>query len=289
MNPVGVGKHLVGAGEPVFVIGEIGINHNGDMDIAMQLIEVAANAGANAVKLQKRDPDVSVPANQRDVVRDTPWGEMTYLEYRHRMEFSFEEYKALQAFANQKGLEFFASPWDVPSAEFLLQLGVPAMKIASACLTDKGLLTVLNQMKLPVFLSTGMSTIQEIDQAVNLLQDVPLLLAHATSTYPCPPEELNLKMIRSLSERYSLPVGYSGHEVGIPTTVAAVALGAVFVERHITLSRAMWGSDQSASVEPHGLDKLVRDIRTLELALGDGVKRVFESELIPMQRLRRYM
>lgn len=284
---VKIGEYTIGRDRPVFLIGEIGINHNGDISIARELIDVAAQSGLNAVKFQKRDPDVCVPESQRDLIRETPWGLMSYIDYRKRLEFDFDQYSLLQEYATAKGLEFFASPWDVPSAQFLRDLDVPAMKIASASVTDVELLEFVNRMGLPVILSTGMSSIPEIENAISILDSDTLMLAHSTSTYPCPPEELNLRMIMTLQRDYGRLVGYSGHEIGIPTTVAAVALGAVFVERHITLSRTLWGSDQSASVEAHGLEKMVRDIRTLELALGDGIKQVYESELGPKTRLRR--
>lgn len=270
------------------MIAEIGINHNGDLDIARQLIDVAASAGCDAVKFQKRTPQICVPLEQQQLRRDTPWGEMSYLEYKERIEFGDEEYRAISAHAAAAGLEWFASPWDVPSVEFLERLGVPAHKVASACLTDDELLAALAGTGKPVILSTGMSTLDEIDHAVELLGAEHLVLLHSTSTYPCPPEEANLRTIGTLRERYGVPVGYSGHERGLQISLAAVALGAVAVERHITLDRAMWGSDHSASLEPGGLERLVRDVRVLEQAMGDGEKRVFPGEEEPRRRLRRH-
>jgi N-acetylneuraminate synthase len=283
---VRIGSHDVGSGH-TYVIAEIGINHNGDLDTARQLMQVAAGAGCDAVKFQKRTPELCVPAGQRDVLRDTPWGTMSYLEYRERIEFGTGEYDSIDAWARQLGLDWFASPWDVPSIEFLERYGPVCYKIASACLTDDELLMAARATGRAIILSTGMSTMEEIRHAVGVLGDAPLVLAHTTSTYPCPPHELNLRMMTTLEKEFGVPVGYSGHETGLQTTLAAVVLGAAFVERHITLDRAMWGSDHAASVEPPGLDRLVRDIRIIELAMGDGVKRVHGSELPLRDKLRR--
>jgi sialic acid synthase SpsE len=282
-----IGGRRVGPGQPVYVIAEIGINHNGDLDLARRLIDVAADAGCDAVKFQKRSPEDCVPAEQRDVVRDTPWGRMTYLEYRYRVEFGVAEYEEIDLHCAKRGLHWFASPWDVPSVAFLERFDVVAHKVASACLTDTELLHALRRAGRPVLLSTGMSTLAEIDRAVEILGTDRLVLLHATSTYPLPPGEANLLTIATLGRRYGVPVGYSGHERGLQISLAAVALGAVAVERHITLDRTLWGSDQSASLEPEGLTHLVRDIRILGEAMGDGVKRVFAGEIAPRARLRR--
>jgi len=286
IKPVQVGDRLVGPGEPVYIIAEIGINHNGDMKIAKDLIEMSAKAGVDAVKFQKRTPELCVPEDQRNVMRETPWGTMSYMDYRYKVEFEEKEYKELADFAAGFKVQLFASPWDVVSVDFLAKMNHPVIKIASASITDRELLKKVADSGLPVIMSTGMSTIEQIDAAVELLPKDRLMIAHATSSYPCEPDELNLKMIPVLAERYQVPIGYSGHETGLQSTVAAVALGATFVERHVTLDRAMWGSDQAASVEPSGLQRLVRDIRVVERAMGDGVKKVYESELKPMQRLR---
>lgn len=285
--PVAVGDRMVGDGHPVYVIGEIGLNHNGDVDIAKRLIDVAADAGVQAVKFQKRTPEISTPMAQREQIRQTPWGEMTYLQYRHRIELGREQYEQIAMHAAERGLQWFASPWDEPSVAFLEQMDVPAHKVASASITDHALLRAIVETGKPIILSTGMSTLQQIDTAVETVGTDRLVLMHATSTYPLPPEEANLRMITTLSERYGVPVGYSGHERGLQISLAAVALGAVAVERHITLDRTMWGSDQAASLEPAGLGHLVRDIRIIEQAMGDGVKRVFPGELAPLSRLRR--
>nr|WP_221475543.1 N-acetylneuraminate synthase family protein [Sphaerisporangium rubeum] len=285
--PVGIGGSLVGPGQPVYVIGEIGINHNGDLDIARRLIDVAADAGCQAVKFQKRTPEICVPVEQRDLIRQTPWGEMTYLEYKHRVEFGAAEYAEIGRYCAERGIDWFASPWDVPSVDFLEDMDVVAHKVASASVTDLELLRRLADTGKPLILSTGMSTLEEIDTAVEILGTSKLVMMHATSTYPLPPEEANLRAIVTLRERYGVPVGYSGHERGLQISLAAVTLGAVTVERHITLDRTMWGSDHAASLEPSGLEHLVRDIRIIETALGDGVKRVFPGEEAPKSRLRR--
>lgn len=276
----------IAAGQPVFITAEIGINHNGEMAIAKQLIDAAAYAGADAVKFQKRTPELCVPEDQKNVIRETPWGVMTYMEYRERMEFDFDQYDELGSYARERGMILFASPWDLPSLDFLLSLNHPIIKIASASLTFDDLVIKAAKANKVVVASTGMSTLDQIDHAVNLMQGSNLILCHTTSAYPCDLEELNLRMIPTLRDRYNLPIGYSGHELGLSTSLAAVAMGAVFLERHITLNRAMWGSDQAASVEPIGFAKLVRDVRAIEKSLGDGVKKVYDSELTPMKRLR---
>ena len=287
VSPVRIGSRLVGPGLPVYVIAEIGINHNGDLDIARRLIDVAADAGCQAVKFQKRTPEICVPPAQRDQIRQTPWGEMTYLDYRYRVEFGTDAYAKIATHAAERGLDWFASPWDVESVAFLERADVVAHKVASASVTDLELLAALAATGRPIFCSSGMSTIEQIDAAVAVLGRDRLVLMHSTSTYPLPPEEANLRTITTLQNRYGVPVGYSGHERGLQISLAAVALGAVCVERHITLDRTMWGSDQAASLEPTGLSTLVRDIRILEQAMGDGTKRVFPGELAPLARLRR--
>lgn len=284
---VRIGDRLVGEGQPVYIVAEIGINHNGDVDIAKRLIDAAKLAGCDAVKFQKRTPELCVPPEQRHIPRETPWGLITYMEYRYKVEFGYEQYAEIDRYCKQQGITWFASCWDIPSVDFIEQFHPPCYKVASASLTDDELLLRLNATGKPILLSTGMSTMDEIRHAVSLLDHDRLIIMHSTSTYPCPPSELNLRMIQTLQREFGLPVGYSGHEVGLQTTYAAVVLGACVVERHITLDRAMWGSDQAASVEPGGFMRLVRDIRVIEQALGDGVKRVYESELAARAKLRR--
>jgi N-acetylneuraminate synthase len=285
---VRIGSHEIGDGLPAYVIGEIGLNHNGSVDLAKKLIDVAADAGAQAVKFQKRTPDISTPEHMKNTMRETPWGEMTYLEYRYRVEFDRDQYIEIGDYATLRGLDWFASPWDVPAVEFLEELNVVAHKVASASVTDLDMLAALAATGKPIILSTGMSTMEQIDTAVDVLGTENLVILHATSTYPLPPEEANIRMIPTLRAAYpGIPIGYSGHERGLQISLAAVALGATAVERHITLDRAMWGSDHAASLEPTGFEHLVRDIRVIEEALGDGVKRVFPGELAPMAKLRR--
>ena len=289
MNPfVRIGKHRVGEGNPVYIVAEIGINHNGDVGIARRLIDTAKEAGCDAVKFQKRIPDLCVPEEQKTMLRETPWGLMTYLEYRRRLEFGKREYDLLTRYCRRRRIDFLVSCWDLPSVDMMEAYDPVCYKIASATLTDGKLLTHTGSKKRPVVLSTGMSTMMQIRRAVSLFPKKRLVLAHCTSTYPCEPSELNLKMITTLKRKFSCPVGYSGHEVGLQTTYAAVALGASYVERHITLDRAMWGSDQAMSVGPSGLQRLVRDIRIIEQSLGDGVKKIYAAERPRIERLRNY-
>ncbi len=271
-----------------YIIAEIGINHNGDLDIAKKLIDVASLTGCDAVKFQKRNPDVCVPEHQKGVMRDTPWGEMTYLDYKYRMEFGQDEYDEIDAYCVEKGIEWSASPWDLDSLKFLEQYDLPWIKIPSAMLTKDDLLRECAKTGKRIIFSVGMSNLDEIDHAVTILreEDADFAMLHCNSTYPAPLEELNLKCIQTLKERYDCEVGYSGHEFRLGTTVASVYLGATILERHITLDRTMWGSDHLASVEPQGLIKLVKGVRELETALGDGNKIVTEGELPVRKKLR---
>jgi N-acetylneuraminate synthase len=285
---VSIGGRLVGEGQPVFVIAEIGINHNGSLELAHRLIEGAARAGCDAVKFQKRTPELCVPRDQWEIERDTPWGRMSYIAYKRRVEFGVDEYRQIDKQCADLGLMWFASCWDEPSVEFVQRFSPPCYKAASASLTDLSLLRAMRATAVPLIMSTGMSTSEEIAQAVIEVGPRELLIAHSTSTYPCPIDELNLLMIRTLKHSFpACPIGYSGHERGLSPTWAAVALGATFVERHITLDRAMWGTDHAASIELSSLDRLVSEIRNLQLAVGDGVKRVYESEIPIRKKLRR--
>ncbi|MBF9237692.1 N-acetylneuraminate synthase family protein [Hymenobacter sp. BT683] len=289
MHAVEIGKdRFIGPGHPTYIIAEIGINHNGSVELAKQLIAEAARAGCDAVKFQKRTPELCVPKDQWEKQRDTPWGRMSYIDYKRRTEFGVDEYTAIDDYCRALGIAWFASCWDEPSVDFIEQFQPVLYKMASASLTDRPLLDRVRNTGRPLMLSTGMSTLNEITQAVEWVGYDKLLIAHSTSAYPCPPQELNLRMVPALQALFpATPIGYSGHETGLATTVAAVALGACFVERHFTLDRAMWGSDHAASVEPGGMAKMVRDIRDVEAAFGDGVKRVYDSELEPRRRLRR--
>jgi N-acetylneuraminate synthase len=282
-----LGERLVGDGHPTYLIGEIGINHNGDLEIAKQLIDLAKWAGADAVKFQKRTPELAVPPEQRDIMRETPWGYITYMEYRYKVEFGADEYRAIDEHCKSKGMDWFVSVWDEEAVDFMEDFAPIAYKLPSASLTDYTLIKKVKSTGRPVIMSTGMSTMEEIEKSVAMMDMDKLMLTHTTSTYPCDPEELNLRMIGTLKDKFPCPVGYSGHEVGLVNSAVAVALGACLVERHITLDRAMWGSDQAASVEPGGLQRLVKYIRVTEQSLGDGVKQVYESEMPAREKLRR--
>jgi len=288
IDPFQAGSLYIGPGHPCFIIAEIGINHNGDLELAKRLIDVAVQAGCNAVKFQKRTPEICVPDEQKDQRRDTPWGRITYLEYRHKVEFGQPEFEIIDAYCRDRGILWSASCWDRPSLEFIESFQPSFFKIASPMLTNDELLRAHAHLGRPLIVSTGMSTLQEIDHAAELLGDrVPWMFMHCTSSYPARADEINLRVMDTLRARYRRPVGYSGHEVGLQISLAAAARGADALERHITLDRAMWGSDQAASLEPQGLHRLVRDVRVIETALGDGQKRVYDSE-IPMQAKLRW-
>ena len=282
------GNRKVGDGHPAYVIAEVGINHNGDLETAKKIIDAAVHAGADAVKFQKRTPEVSTPLDQQKQMRETPWGYITYLDYRLKVEFGMEQYRELDRYCREKKIDWMVSVWDEPSVDFMEKFNTPAYKVPSASLTDHHLLKYVRQTGKPLIISTGMSTMEQIHKGVSVIGEDNLVIMHCTSTYPCEPEELNLKMIGTLRNEFSnTPIGYSGHETGLVPSAVAVALGASSVERHITLDRAMWGSDQAASVEPNGFERLVKYIRVTEAALGDGVKRVYESEKGSMKKLRR--
>ena len=271
-----------------YIIAEIGINHNGSLDIAKKLIDIAAVSGCDAVKFQKRNPDVCVPEHQKHVMRDTPWGRMTYLQYKYRVEFGKEEYDEIDSYCRSKNIAWSASPWDMDSLSFLMNYNLPFIKVPSAMITNEELMRGCARSGMKVIFSSGMSNLEETDQAVEWLREekAEFALLHCNSTYPAPLEDLNLRCIQTLRRRYDCEVGYSGHEFRLGTTVASVYLGASILERHITLDRTMWGSDHLASVEPQGLIKLVKGVRELEIALGDGIKRVTEGELPVRKKLR---
>ncbi|MDQ3194040.1 MAG: N-acetylneuraminate synthase family protein [Bacteroidota bacterium] len=288
MAKVGIGNSYIGDGERVYIIAEIGINHNGSVKLAKKLIKGAKSAGCDAVKFQKRTPELCVPKDQWYIERETPWGRMSYIDYRYKIELTNDEYLEIDDYCKKKKIDWFASCWDEKSVDFIEEFDPPLYKAASASLTDINLLMKKRATYKPLMISTGMSTLEEIKTAVKEIGTDKLLIAQSTSTYPCRLEELNLKVIRTLKQIYpEVPIGYSGHETGLAPTCAAVALGATFVERHITLDRAMWGTDQAASVEVVGFHRLVENIRDIERSLGDGVKKVYESELGPRTKLRR--
>ena len=287
MADISINGKLVGDNHPCFIVAEIGINHNGDLEIAKELIRIAKKAGVDAVKFQKRTPECCVPLEQRNLMRETPWGYITYMEYREKVEFNLDQYREIDEFCRENNMFWFASVWDEPSADFIEKFDSPCYKIASALLTNDSLLKHVQSINKPVFLSTGMSTLEEVDHAVEILGKEKLVLLHTCSAYPAHYEELNLRIIPMLQNRYGVPIGYSGHETGLPSTVAAVALGACMVERHVTIDRAMWGSDHAASLEPNGITRLVRDIRLVETSLGNAEKKVLPREIPIRLRLRK--
>lgn len=283
-----IGDRTIGDGHPAFIIAEIGINHNGDLNVAKRMIDAAVHAGVDAVKFQKRAPEIATPPGQQNQMRETPWGYITYLDYRRKMEFGEAEYREVDRYCREKGILWLVSVWDETSVDFMGKFDTPAYKIPSASLTDHNLLRHVRRTGKPVIISTGMSTMRQIREGVDAVGLENLVILHCTSTYPCEPAELNLRMIATLRNEFpNNPIGYSGHEVGLVTSAVAVALGASMIERHITLDRAMWGTDQAASVEPVGFERLVKYIRVSEASLGDGVKKVYESEMPSLKKLRR--
>jgi N-acetylneuraminate synthase len=276
--------------EQPYLIAEIGINHNGDMQIAKRLMDAAFACQWDCVKFQKRNPDVCVPEAQKGLMRDTPWGRMTYLEYKKRIEFGQEAYDQIDAYCKLKPLDWSASVWDMDSLSFLVErYDVPFLKIASAQISDLKLVEAVAKTGKPVIMSTGMSTIEEVDQGVNVLMkhSSNYLLMHTNSAYPTPDNEINLRIMETLKERYSCPIGYSGHEYGVEPSVIAACLGAKVIERHITLDHNMWGTDQAASLEIDGMDKLRRRVSRVRSYLGTNEKRITESELPIREKLKK--
>ena len=273
----------------VFFIAEIGINHNGSLGLAKDLIREAHSAGCDAVKFQKRNPDVCVSDAQKGVMRETPWGTMTYLDYKHRIEFGRQEYDEIDSLCRQLGIAWSASAWDTGSQVFLRSYERPFNKVASAMLTDLDFLRMVAAEGLFTYVSTGMSTIDDIRRAVEIFsaQGTPFELMHSVSTYPAESAHLNLATIITLRQLFRVPVGYSGHEASVSPSIVAAALGATSIERHITLDRSMWGTDQAASLEPAGLRQLVGAIRKLPVEVGDGQKRFLDEEKLIAAKLRR--
>lgn len=283
---VKIGEAIVGDGHPLYITAEIGINHNGDVDLAKKLISVAKESGCNAVKFQKRTPEICVPEHQKNVFRETPWGYISYLDYRRKVEFGKKDYEEIDRYCSNVGITWFASAWDEPSLDFLESFGVPCHKIPSAHLTNDALLRRTAKTGKVAILSSGMSTMDEVRNALSHFDSSKVIMCQSTSTYPAVDSELNLRVISSFRKNLDCVIGYSGHEVGLATSYAAAVLGAAFIERHVTLDRSMWGTDQAASLEPQGLLRLVRDIRAIELAMGDGEKKVYDSELSIRKKLR---
>jgi len=277
--------------QSIYIIAEIGINHNGSLDIAKKLIDIAKVAGCDVVKFQKRNPDVCVPEHQKTVMRDTPWGRMSYLDYKYKVEFGQNEYDEIDIYCRDRNIEWSASPWDLDSLDFLNHYNIPFIKIPSALITDLELLQATAETDKKIIISTGMSTMEDVELAVKTIKsvnkNVDFALLHCNSSYPAPNNDLNLRCIQTLQEKFQCDVGYSGHEFGLTTTIASVCLGATIIERHITLDRTMWGTDQMCSVEPQGLIKLVRGVRELNNAMGDGKKIVTETEIPIREKLRK--
>jgi len=287
MKEIKIRDIVISEKSPILFIAEIGINHNGSLENAKKLIDMAKLCNVRVVKFQKRTPELCVPEHRKNLIYDTPWGEITYLEYKKKVEFGKEEFEVIDKYCKEKNMIWFASPWDIPSVEFLEEFDVPCYKIASAKLTDRDLLEKISSLDKPILLSTGMSTEEQIDKAVNILRDNDLILMHCNASYPANPEELNLLCIKTLKQKYpDLIIGYSGHEVGLAPSLIAAELGAKVIERHITLDRSMWGSDQAASLEYPGLRRLIRDLNMLDKWKGDGIITITEAEKLVMKKLR---
>jgi N-acetylneuraminate synthase len=291
MKSISLAGHLIGENQPVYMIAEIGINHNGDLQIAKKLIDAASATNWDCVKFQKRTPALCVPEHQKNMMRDTPWGRMTYLEYRYKVEFEKDQYDYIDRYCLEKPISWTASIWDLESLKFLALYNIPFIKIPSAKLTEHEFLKESSLTGIPIILSTGMSTVEEIDEAVNILEKNSkgnYVLMHANSSYPAPASELNLRVINFLRERYGSLVGYSGHEHDLEPSVIAASLGACVIERHVTLDHNMWGSDQAASLEVHAMDMLLKRIKDVNLFLGDGTKKITEKEMDVRMKLRGY-
>ena len=274
--------------DEVYTIAEIGINHNGDMQIAKRLIDASFSCGWSAVKFQKRDPDVSVPDHQKDVLRQTPWGEMTYLDYKKKIEFGSEEYAYIDTYCREKPIDWTVSIWDLPSLDFIMRFSVSFLKIPSAHITNLELVEAMSRSGVPLIASTGMSTVEEVDACVEVMaaHSSNFALLHCNSTYPALDNELNLRVITTLQERYGCPVGYSGHEYGVEPSVLAVVIGAMIIERHVTIDHNLWGTDQASSLEIEGMDKLLRRIRSVKSIMGSAEKVVGDSEMEVRKKLR---
>ena len=272
----------------IFIIAEIGINHNGDIELAKKLIDAAVQAGCDAVKFQKRTPEICVPEKMKTTMRETPWGLITYLDYKKKIEFNENEYDLIENYCKQKGIAWSASAWDIESLRFLDKYNLPFNKVASALATHLEFLNEVAKRKTLTYVSVGMCDYEDIDAIVKIFKSYscPLVLMHTISTYPAQDKDLNLKMIQTISSKYNLPVGYSGHESSVSPSVVAASLGAVAIERHITLDRSMWGTDHSASLEPSGLNQLVGAVRKVPIVLGDGVKKIIEGELEAAKKMR---
>ncbi len=264
----------------IFLIGEVGINHNGSVKIAKKIIDLAVESGFNAVKFQKRDPDISVPKYKKNEIKNSPWGNISYLNYKKKIEFNKKQFDEINKYCKKKKIEWFASVWDIPSLEFISKYKPKYHKVASSMLTNTELLEKIAKKKIKTFISTGMSNIKQVDKAIKIFKKnkCPYILMHSVAIYPCPMEKLNLKMIKTLKKRFKCSIGYSGHEVNVTPSVYAASLGADYIERHITINRAMWGTDQAASLGPDGTKLLRVLLDKLVLCEGNGVKNFFSEE-----------
>ena len=285
IKPVKIGNKYIGPGKPCFFVSEIGINHNGNITLAKKLIDIAKKAGSDAVKFQKRSINNLYKEEELKKYRESPFGK-TYGEYRHGIEFNYNEYKKIDICCKKEKILWFTSCWDIQSVDFMEKLNPPCYKIASASLTNHELLKYIKTKNKPIIMSTGMSTMNQIDKAVKILGKKKLIILHCTSSYPAKKEELNLKVINFLINKYKVPIGYSGHETLLAPSLAAVSIGASIIERHITMDRAMIGSDHAASLGPDGLWKLIANIKNIETSFGDGKKRIYKSEIKEIKRIK---
>lgn len=277
------------ASSNTYFIAEIGINHNGELKNVFKLIQAAKLAGCDAVKFQKRNPKHCVPKLQWNIMKDTPWGRMTYIDYKKKMEFSKSDYRKIIDYCKAIEIDWFASCWDISSVRLMEELKIPCYKIASASVTDLNLIKAIKRTNKPVILSTGASTLNQIKKVVKIIGQKNLAILHCNSSYPAKYEELNLNMIKKLKKIFPKSIiGYSGHEIGLSPSTAAVVLGAKIIERHITLDKSLWGTDQQTSIEPLGFARMIKDIRTIEKSLGVEKKIVYESEKKVMKKLRLY-
>ena len=271
-----------------YLIAEIGINHNGDINIAKKLIDATNACGWHCAKFQKRNPDVCVPDHQKGIERETPWGKMTYIDYKYKVEFGEDEYNLIDSYCREKPLSWAASVWDLDSLEFILNYDVPFLKIPSAHITNMELLIETAKSKIPMIISTGMSTWEIVDSAVEILEkeNTQYAILHCNSTYPAPINELNLKIIPAMKKRYNCIIGYSGHEYDLEPSALAVALGAKIIERHVTLNHEMWGTDHESSIEVNGMDSLAKRLKGISGILGNSDKVITDSEKAVMKKLR---
>ena len=284
-----IDDNIISSNSKTYIIAEIGINHNGELKNALELIDVAKNSGADAVKFQKRTPKIATPKRYWKTKKITPWGELSYIDYKIETELSLDDYNIINDYCKKKRITWFASCWDIQSVKDLHDFDLPCYKIASASITDLKLLSFISSLKKPIFMSTGMSSEKQISTAYNKIKKNLNVIMHCNSEYPSKYQDLNLKYINKLKKKFKNSIiGYSGHEISLIPTVAAVVLGAKVVERHVTLDKSLWGSDHSCSLEPLGLNRLVKEIRIIERSLGSEKKVVTSGEKLMIKKLRKY-